>query len=91
MGEAEEDFLAKGVGGVVGAAGAVDQFLDAALQVVLVQAGGALFQVLREFYGTDRIAFTFVSDELNGTTLANDGTSQSCNALLPRRACGTPI
>ena len=36
--------------------------------------GGALFQVLREFYGTDRIAFTFISDELNGTTLANDGT-----------------
>jgi membrane-associated phospholipid phosphatase len=35
--------------------------------------GGALFQVLREFYGTDRIAFTFVSDELNGATLDNDG------------------
>src|SRR5262249_39280204 len=28
--------------------------------------GGALFQTLRRFYGTDRIAFTFVSDELNG-------------------------
>ena len=36
--------------------------------------GGALFQILREFYGTDRIAFTFVSDELNGETIANDGT-----------------
>jgi len=36
--------------------------------------GGALFQTLREFYGTDRIAFTFVSDELNGETIANDGT-----------------
>jgi hypothetical protein len=35
--------------------------------------GGALFQVLREFYGTDRIGFTFVSDELNGVTLDNDG------------------
>ena len=31
--------------------------------------GGALFQMLREFYGTDHIAFTFVSDELNGMTL----------------------
>jgi hypothetical protein len=30
--------------------------------------GGALFQILREFYGTDRIPFTFVSDELNGIT-----------------------
>jgi hypothetical protein len=36
--------------------------------------GGALFQVLREFYGTDRVAFTFVSDELNGTTLDANGT-----------------
>ncbi len=30
--------------------------------------GGALFQTLRHFYGTDAIAFTFVSDELNGET-----------------------
>jgi hypothetical protein len=36
--------------------------------------GGALFQTLRKFYGTDRIAFTFVSDEYNGITLANDGS-----------------
>ncbi|MDB6033256.1 MAG: Chloride peroxidase [Verrucomicrobiales bacterium] len=36
--------------------------------------GGALFQMLRRFYGTDRIAFTFVSDEFNGVTRANDGT-----------------
>jgi hypothetical protein len=35
--------------------------------------GGALFQVLRRFYGTDRIAFTFVSDEFNGTTADNTG------------------
>ena len=28
--------------------------------------GGALFQVLRRFYGRDDIAFTFVSDEFNG-------------------------
>jgi hypothetical protein len=35
--------------------------------------GGALFQILRRFYGTDRIAFTFVSDELNGVTEDNEG------------------
>ena len=35
--------------------------------------GGALFQMLRRFYGTDNVPFTFVSDELNGETLANDG------------------
>ena len=35
--------------------------------------GGAVFQILRNFYRTDRIAFTFVSDELNGETLDNDG------------------
>ena len=36
--------------------------------------GGALFQILRRFYGTDRIAFTFVSDELNGVTLDSNGS-----------------
>jgi hypothetical protein len=35
--------------------------------------GGALFQILRKFYGTDDIAFTFVSDEFNGITLDNQG------------------
>lgn len=35
--------------------------------------GGALFQILRRFYGTDHVAFTFVSDELNGVTVGNDG------------------
>jgi len=35
--------------------------------------GGALFQVLRRFYGRDDIGFTFVSDELNGVTLDRDG------------------
>ncbi len=35
--------------------------------------GAALFQTLRHFYGTDRIAFTFVSDELNGETVDNHG------------------
>ena len=29
--------------------------------------------MLRNFYGTDDIAFTFVSDELNGVTPGNDG------------------
>jgi hypothetical protein len=35
--------------------------------------GGTLFQMLRNFYGTDRIRFTFVSDELNGETVDNNG------------------
>jgi hypothetical protein len=35
--------------------------------------GGTLFQVLRRFYGTDRISFTFVSDEYNGVTVGADG------------------
>jgi len=30
--------------------------------------GGALFQTLRRFYGTDEIAFRFMSDEFNGVT-----------------------
>lgn len=30
--------------------------------------GGALFQTLRNFLGTDRVPFTFVSDEYNGVT-----------------------
>lgn len=43
--------------------------------------GGALFQVLRRFYGTDDIPFTFVSDEMNGVTKANDGTVRP---MVPR-------
>jgi hypothetical protein len=35
--------------------------------------GGALFEVLRQFYGRDDIAFTFTSDELNGVTVGPDG------------------
>jgi hypothetical protein len=35
--------------------------------------GGALFGTLRNFYGTDRISFTFTSDEFNGETRGNDG------------------
>lgn len=35
--------------------------------------GGALFEVLREFYETDDIAFTLVSDEFNGVTRDNQG------------------
>ena len=38
--------------------------------------GGALFQVLRRFYGTDRIGFTFLSDEYNGATRGNDGVTR---------------
>jgi len=43
--------------------------------------GGALFQTLRNFFGRDDIKFTFVSDELNGETLDNEGNARP---LLPR-------
>jgi hypothetical protein len=43
--------------------------------------GGALFETLRRFYGTDDIRFTFVSDEFNGATLDNQGNARP---LLPR-------
>lgn len=43
--------------------------------------GGALFQILRRFYRTDAIAFTFVSDELNGETLDRYGIIRP---LMPR-------
>ena len=43
--------------------------------------GGALFQMLRNFYGTDEIAFTFVSDEFNGITHDNQG---NVRPLRPR-------
>jgi hypothetical protein len=43
--------------------------------------GGALFQTLRRFYGTDNIAFTFVSDEFNGVTLDREG---NVRPLKPR-------
>ena len=43
--------------------------------------GGTLFQILRRFYGTDDIAFTFVSDEFNGTTRDNNG---NIRPLRPR-------
>jgi hypothetical protein len=35
--------------------------------------GGAIFQTLRRFYGTDKIGFTFVSDEFNGVTKDRNG------------------
>jgi hypothetical protein len=35
--------------------------------------GGALFEVLRGFYGRDDIEFTFTSDEFNGETRGRDG------------------
>jgi hypothetical protein len=43
--------------------------------------GGALFQILRRFYGTDDIPFTLVSDEFNGVTVDNEG---NVRPLLPR-------
>ncbi|PYL65917.1 MAG: chloroperoxidase [Verrucomicrobia bacterium] len=36
--------------------------------------GGALFETLRRFFGTDAIAFIFVSDEFNGVTKDHNGT-----------------
>jgi hypothetical protein len=41
--------------------------------------GGVLFEMLRLFYGTDDIPFTFVSDEYNGSTIDNEGN------IRPRR------
>jgi hypothetical protein len=35
--------------------------------------GGALFQILRRFYGKDKIPFTFISDEFNGVTEDRNG------------------
>ena len=43
--------------------------------------GGALFETLRNFYHTDRIPFTFVSDEFNGVTVDNQGNART---LAPR-------
>lgn len=43
--------------------------------------GGALFETLRLFYRTDRVRFTFTSDEFNGETVGNDG---EVRPLLPR-------
>jgi hypothetical protein len=35
--------------------------------------GGALFEVLRQFYGRDDVTFTFTSDEFNGVTRDREG------------------
>jgi hypothetical protein len=43
--------------------------------------GGALFETMRKFFGTDNIAFTFVSDEFNGQNKDNQG---NIRPLLPR-------
>jgi hypothetical protein len=43
--------------------------------------GGSLFQIIRRFYGTDDIPFTFVSDEFNGMTRDNQG---HVRPLMPR-------
>ncbi|MDQ3546665.1 MAG: phosphatase PAP2 family protein [Verrucomicrobiota bacterium] len=43
--------------------------------------GGALFQVLRRFYGRDDVAFTFISDEWNGITKDNQG---NVRPLIPQ-------
>ena len=43
--------------------------------------GAAMFETLRQFYRTDRIQFTFVSDEFNGVTRDNQGIVRP---LIPR-------
>jgi hypothetical protein len=43
--------------------------------------GGAVFQMLRNIYGTDDIPFTFVSDEFNGVTRDDNG---NVRPLFPR-------
>jgi hypothetical protein len=43
--------------------------------------GGALFETLRNYYRRDDIAFTFTSDEFNGTTIDNQG---NVRPLKPR-------
>jgi len=46
--------------------------------------GGALFQVLRNFFGTDYVPFTFISDELNGKTVGRINGTMEVRPLLPR-------
>jgi hypothetical protein len=36
--------------------------------------GSAMFETLKDFYGTDNVTFTVVSDELNGNNRNPDGT-----------------
>ena len=43
--------------------------------------GAATFRILENFYGTNNIAFTFTSDELNGVTTDNLGNGRP---LAPR-------
>jgi len=35
--------------------------------------GGAIFETIRRFYGTDHLGFSFVSDEFNGVTKDHQG------------------
>jgi hypothetical protein len=44
-------------------------------------SAGPFFQILRRFYPSDAISFTFVSDEFNGVTLDNNG---NVRPLIPR-------
>lgn len=47
--------------------------------------GGALFQVLRRFFGRDDVRFTFVSEEFDGVTVDQDG---QVRPRLPRTFAG---
>jgi hypothetical protein len=49
--------------------------------------GAELFQTPRRFYGSDRIAFTFVSDEFNGMARDNTGQVRALRYPLGLRLC----
>lgn len=49
--------------------------------------GGAVFQMLRRFYGTNNIQFTFVSDEFNGVTRDNLGNVRPRRASASQTTC----
>jgi hypothetical protein len=58
--------------------------------------GAAAFWTVKEFYGTDRIRFDFVSDELDGINRYQDGTvrkrvKRKWNSLAVRRDRGSGV
>ena len=49
-----------------------------------------MFETLRKFYRTDRIRFTFVSDEFNGVTRDNQGNRATAHAAQLSILCQKP-
>ena len=45
--------------------------------------GGALFRVMADFFGTDRVRFTLPSDEFNGVTKDQNGIVRPVLTRLP--------